>query len=105
MRYEILLAPGAVRELNRLAAVTRSEVRAAMEEHLRHQPTRTSKSRIKRLRGIRKPEYRLRVGEIRVFYDVRGRTVEVLAIIAKAQAERWLAQEGVPDAEGSAGES
>src|SRR2546422_3569706 len=32
---------------------------------------RSSKSRIKRLRGIERPGYRLRVGQIRVFYDVR----------------------------------
>jgi mRNA interferase RelE/StbE len=38
--------------------------------HLRHGPTKLSKSRIKRLRGLEQPQYRLRVGETRVFYDV-----------------------------------
>lgn len=37
---------------------------------------------------------RLRVGEVRVFYDVSGATVEVLAIVAKSEAELWLAQFG-----------
>jgi AcrR family transcriptional regulator len=37
---------------------------------------------------------RLRVGEIRVYYDVTGDTVEVLAIVAKSEAESWLAQFG-----------
>jgi mRNA interferase RelE/StbE len=32
------------------------------------------------------------VGEIRVFYDVSGTAVEVLAIVAKSEAESWLAQ-------------
>src|SRR5262249_61244800 len=35
-----------------------------------------------------------RVGEIRVYYDVTGDTVEVLAIVAKSEAESWLAQFG-----------
>ncbi len=54
----------------------------------------SSKSRIKRLRGLAHPQYRLRVGNIRVFYDVSESVVEVLAIVAKADADDWLAQEG-----------
>jgi mRNA interferase RelE/StbE len=38
-----------------------------------------------------RPQYRLRVDEIRVFYDVSGTTVEILAIVAKSEAEAWLA--------------
>ena len=41
--------------------------------------TKRSKSRIKRLRGLRHPQYRLRIDEIRVFYDVEGDRVEILA--------------------------
>ena len=63
-----------------------------MERHLRHEPTRISKSRIKRLRGVRRPGYRLRVGDIRVFYDVSDAVVEVVAIIPKEQADRWLSE-------------
>ncbi len=48
-------------------------------------------------RGLRRPQYRLRVGEVRVFYDVSGATVEVLAIVAKSEAESWLAQCGNPE--------
>ena len=94
MRYEIILAPEAVRDLKRLKASLRSEVRDAIETHLRHQPTRPSKSRIKRLRGLSRPQFRLRVGEVRVFYDVSGNAVEVLAIIPKSQAEAWLKEAG-----------
>ncbi len=50
----------------------------------------TSKSRIKRLRGLSRPQYRLRTEDIRVFYDVNEGTVEVLAIISKDKAEEWL---------------
>jgi mRNA interferase RelE/StbE len=97
LRLSILLAPEAVEDLRSLKANLRTEVRRALEEHLRHEPRRVSKSRIKRLRGLSKPQYRLRVGEIRVFYDVTGDTVEVLAIVAKSEAESWLAQFGRPE--------
>jgi mRNA interferase RelE/StbE len=90
MRFEIVLSPEALDDLRRLGANDRSIVRAALEAHLRHQPTMTSKSRIKRLRGLSRPQYRLRVDDIRVFYDVVASTVEVLAIIPKSHAEAWL---------------
>jgi mRNA interferase RelE/StbE len=46
---------------------------------------------------LRRPQYRLRVGEVRVFYDVSGTSVEVLAIVIKSEAEAWLAQFGNPE--------
>ena len=70
----------------------------ARAARLRHLPsTKTSRSRIKRLRGLSRPQYRLRVEEVRVFYDVSSSTVEVLAIVAKSEAETWLAQFGRPE--------
>lgn len=55
---------------------------------------KTSKSRIKRLRGLSRPQYRLRAENLRIFYDVTGKTVEILAIIVKDEAERWLEKVG-----------
>ena len=103
MRREIVLAPAALKTFRRLPARERSEVGDALERHLRFEPTKVSKSRIKRLRGLRRPQYRLRVGDIRVFYDVTETTVEVLAVIAKAEAQAWLEREGTPDAGGGPG--
>ena len=100
MRREIILAPGASTAFRRLSARNRSEVRDALERHLRYEPTKVSKSRMKRLRGLSRPQYRLRVGDIRVFYDVTETTVEVLVIVTKAEAQAWLEREGTP-AEGS----
>ena len=94
MRFAIVLAPEAIEDFKALKGYLRSEVRDAIESHLRHGPTKTSQSRIKRLRGVSRPQFRLRVGEVRVFYDVSGGVVEVLAIVAKSEAESWLAQFG-----------
>ena len=103
MRREIILAPEAVKAFRHLTAHVRAEVRDALEHHLRFEPTKVSKSRIKRLRGLSRPQYRLRVDDIRVFYDVTETTVEVLAIVPKAEAQAWLDQEGTPDEGGSSG--
>ena len=95
MRYEILLTPEAVEDLRSLKGNVRAEVQDAIERHLRHQPTKTSKSRIKRLRGLSRPQFRLRVGgDIRVFYDVAEETVGVLAIVPKLEAGLWLERYG-----------
>ena len=97
MRFEVILAPEAVADLHRLKPNARTTVKEALNTHLRYEPTRTSRSRIKRLRGIARPQYRLRVSEVRVFYDVSGSTVEGLAIVAKSEAQSWLAQFGSPE--------
>ena len=57
-------------------------------------PKKNSKSRIKRLRGMSRPGYRLRVEDIRMFYDVKEADVEILAIIPKPQASEWLDRHG-----------
>jgi len=94
MKYEIILAPEAAQDLKRLKAHDRAEVKDALGRHLRHEPAKASKIRIKRLRGLNNPRYRLRVGEIRVFYDITGNHVEVLAIVPKSEAISWLEEMG-----------
>ncbi len=103
MRFEIILSPNAVRQYRRMPARVRALVRDAIERHLRHEPTKVSKSRIKRLRSLDRPQYRLRVEDTRVFYDVHATTVEVLAIVSKAEAQAWLDDEGTPPAAGGSG--
>jgi mRNA-degrading endonuclease RelE of RelBE toxin-antitoxin system len=102
--FEIILSPDAGVRLAALPAHTRAEVRDGIELHLRHEPTKLSKSRIKRLRGLEQPQYRLRVGDIRVFYDVTETEVHVLAIVSKADAEAWLDEQGTPTAPSGPGQ-
>ncbi len=97
MRFAIILAPEAVEDIKALKANLRAIVKAGLETHLRSEPRKTSRSRIKRLRGVRRPHYRLRIGDIRVFYDVTGPVVEVLAIIDKTETEAWLRQFANPE--------
>jgi mRNA interferase RelE/StbE len=97
MQFAIVLTPKALDGLRKLTAFTRSAVRVAIETHLRHEPQKVSRSRIKRLRGLSQPQYRLRVDDVRVLYDVSNSTVEILAIVEKATVESWLAEFGVPE--------
>jgi mRNA interferase RelE/StbE len=103
MTFEIVVAPDAAQVLQTLPGHERALVKDTINRHLRHEPTKVSKSRIKRLRGFSQPQYRLRVGDIRVFYDVTEATVHILAIIPKAQAQAWLEEEGTPGPGGGTG--
>ena len=104
MRYEIVMTPGAARAFRALSARRHAELRDAIEVHLRYEPTKVSKSRIRRLRGVTRPQYRLRVGDVRVFYDVSAMEVQVLAIVTKAEAQAWIERKGAADESGGAGE-
>jgi mRNA interferase RelE/StbE len=90
-KYEIVLKPSAIKDMDRLSkydAVTISDV---IEECLADEPAKESKSRIKRLRGISDPDYRLRASEYRVFYSINdtSRQVNVLRILHKDETREY----------------
>jgi mRNA interferase RelE/StbE len=94
MRFEIEFAPEAADEFRMLSARDRALVRDNLDKHLRYNPSKTSRARIKRLRGISRPQFRLRINDLRVYYDVAPQKVEILAIIRKSKAADWLAAFG-----------
>jgi mRNA interferase RelE/StbE len=96
MAYEIVLAPDAAAALKALSRPVRTGLKEAIERHLLHEPTKVSRSRIKRPRGLSQPQYRLRIDDIRVFYDVTETQVQVLAIVTKTEAQAWLDEQGTP---------
>jgi mRNA interferase RelE/StbE len=103
MVFEIILAPQAVTSLKKFSTPVRTGIKEALERHLTHQPTKVSKSRIKRLRGLSQPQYRLRAGDIRVFHDVTETEVQVLAVVTKTDAQAWLDEQATPTAAESGG--
>jgi mRNA-degrading endonuclease RelE of RelBE toxin-antitoxin system len=103
MKYRVVFTREAREDYRDLPARARAEVGDAINRHLLHEPTRVSRSRIKRLHGTRRPQYRLRVGDVRVFYDVREGEVDVLAIVEKSEASEWLKRIGEYDEESSVG--
>lgn len=85
--YKIILKRSAMADLDALRKYNATQIADAMERQLQHDPTKESKSRIKRLRGISNPDYRLRVGDYRVFcvVDEDARRVDVLRVMHKDQ--------------------
>ncbi|MFZ1474912.1 MAG: type II toxin-antitoxin system RelE/ParE family toxin [Anaerolineae bacterium] len=92
MRYEIEITEEAESDLDVIRAFYREEILKGMEDHLRFEPTRKSRSRIKRLELLDSPAYRLRVGDYRVFYDVDEVTAEVtvLRVMSKEESLAYL---------------
>ena len=89
--YEIRLKHSAISDMDALRKYDATRIADAMERHLRNDPTKESRSRIKRLRGITDPDYRLRVGDYRVFYTVHDdrRRVDVLRVMHKDQTQSY----------------
>ena len=97
MQYEVIIARSAEAVFRKLDARWRSTLKKAMKDHLEHEPRKQSKSRIKRLREFRQPQYRLRVDEMRIYYDVSDeqQRVEVLGFVRKEHSDDWLDKHGV----------
>jgi len=95
MTYEIVLTDTAREHYGGLDACARALIKEGMNDHLAHEPMKVSRSRIKRLREMEHPEYRLRLDAYRVFYDVIGQMVVVLAIVPKDETAEWLDAYGV----------
>lgn len=90
-RYELVLKRGAIEDLDRLRRYDATQIADAMEKHLTYEPMKESRTRIKRLRSVSEPDYRLRVGNYRVFYSIREqeRRVDVLRIMHKYETREF----------------
>ena len=83
--YEIRYAEEAAADIRALRAYDQRKILDGIEVHLTHQPRFLSRTRIK---GMVQPfwsQYRLRVEEFRVYYDVDDEThvVHVLRVLQK----------------------
>ena len=78
--------------LRKIKSFCAQQILDAIESHLRLEPERTSKTRIKRLRGKQQATFRLRVGDYRIFYDVLENVVSVVAILHKDETPKFYEQ-------------
>lgn len=90
MPHEIHYSNKAVEQLKRLRAYDRTAILDQIEQVLRVNPTIESKARIKQLREPAPTQYRLKVGEFRVFYDVAGPVVLVIQVLSKQDSLEYL---------------
>ena len=90
MPYEIRYSNEAIDQLKELRAFDRSAIVGQVEQILGVDPTAESRSRVKRLREPAPTQYRLRVGEFRVFYDVDESVVLIIQILSKQGSNDYL---------------
>ena len=90
-KYEILLKPSAVKDLDKIRKYNAAAIADGIEKFLEYEPAKESKSRIKKLKGIKNPDYRLRINDYRVFYtiDDTEKKVIVLRIMHKNQTVKY----------------
>ena len=85
MPFEIILTPPAQEDLLALRLYDRATVLEAIEVHLRHGSLRASRTRIKQLTQPALSQYRLRVGDFRVYYNVEEDRVVILQVYDKGR--------------------
>ena len=90
MPWEIRYSNEAVEQLKKFRAFDSTAILGQIEQVFRVNPTVVSKSRIKRLREPAPTQYRLRVGEFRVFYDVTEQAVLIIQVLSKQDSIAYL---------------
>ena len=93
MAYEVRFSDRAMSKLKSLRAFERAAVMDRIRTTLTSTPTVTGKSRIKLLRQPAPTQYRLRVDDFRVFYNVEGEVVDVIEVLSKAESLEYLGEE------------
>jgi mRNA-degrading endonuclease RelE of RelBE toxin-antitoxin system len=93
MAFQIRYSKESVEQLRKLRAHDRAEVRDQIEKLLAANPTNTSKSKIRRLRQPAPTEYRLRVRDFRVYYNVDRQTVYIVQILSKEDSISYLLED------------
>jgi mRNA-degrading endonuclease RelE of RelBE toxin-antitoxin system len=83
--HEIRYAEEAVADIRALRKFDQQKILEGIELHLTHQPRKESKSRIKAMLQPFWSQYRLRLDDFRVYYDVddEGQLVHVLRVLLK----------------------
>src|SRR5947209_10596748 len=87
MPYELRYSPEAVEDLKRLRPYDRAAVVSQIESVLAVNPALESRARVKKLGEPAPTQYRLRVGDFRIFYDVEQEQVNIIRILSKAAAQ------------------
>lgn len=87
MAFEIAFAESVTEQLRALTAAERSRVLDAIERQLAHEPLAESRHR-KRLRPNPMAPWELRVGTLRVFYEVAADARDVVRVLAVGKKER-----------------
>lgn len=89
-RFKILFSPSAQREIEELEVDDALQLAKDVKTYLEASPLPFGKTRIKKLTGFTPPLYRLRSGNLRVYYRIISKEVVILAVTHKKDSERLL---------------
>lgn len=87
MAYRVEYSPDAEEHLRALSARQRATVFDAVDEQLAHQPAVETRNR-KPMRPNSLAPWELRVGELRVYYDIEEEPEQVVSVLAVGVKER-----------------
>ena len=97
MAFAIIYSPEAVDHLKALPKATRARVVDQVEEQLTHEPKLPTRKR-KVLRRNPIAPWELRLGNVRVFYDVQDEPaplVKIAAVGIKQHNQLWIGKERI----------
>ena len=96
MPFRIEYMPVAIGHLRHLTADEQSRVLDGVDEQLTHEPDVRTRNR-KPMEGNALAEWELRIGDLRVFYDVERHpdTVVILAVGIKRRNRLWVGGEEI----------
>ena len=92
MKYEVRYSDRALERIKTLRAYDKAAIFERIAQLLTNAPTRASKTAIKLLKQPAPTQYRLRVNDFRIFYDVEGHEVMVMEVLSKEESIPYLEQ-------------
>ncbi len=95
VNFNIKRKQAVVKDLRQIDGSEQKKIFSAIVKYLENIPDEPHGTRIKKMEHLEQPQYRLRVGDYRVFYDVENQDVIVLGIVHKKKTEKWLRSNGV----------
>ena len=87
-RFRVVLTQHAIDDLKEIAKELREQIHRDLET-LPKNPLPLG-PQVKRLKGFRPPVYRLRSGDFRILYHIRGPVVTILRVIDRKLLERVI---------------
>ena len=89
-RLKVVFAPAAVRDVESLEVDEAVPLVRDIRVYLETRPIPIGKPRIRKLAGYDPPLYRLRSGDFRAYYRIRGDEVVVLAVTRRKDSAKRL---------------
>jgi mRNA-degrading endonuclease RelE of RelBE toxin-antitoxin system len=89
-RLKVVFSPAAIRDVEGIDAAEAIPLVRDIVAYLEIRPIPVGKARIKKLTGYQPALYRLRSGDFRAYYRIRGGEVVVLAVTRRKDSDKRL---------------